>query len=147
MYINIMFALILKPSLWVCALFVWVALSFRQQKSSCQGDFSYNHGKTNCSVSRLGNNLVFVIFLLFFLKYTLCCWRNKKVSCNLFHLIMASWSFCCRLAGCGFFLFQQNDIFINTNEHVWTCWHCAVNMKWCRLALKVKYYKEEHFPH
>lgn len=88
------------------------------------------------------------ILSLFFPYSFLSKWRTYCIaegtrkstavySITLWHLgfFAADW-----LAG-----FQQNDFFIITNEHVWTCWHLAVTMKWCKLGLKVKNEQERFF--
>lgn len=65
---SIVFCQILKPYLVnVCFCLCELPSVPSALKSSWQSDFSYNHGKTN-SVSRLGNNLVFV-FSFFFASF------------------------------------------------------------------------------
>lgn len=70
------------------------------------------------------------------MENTLHCWKDKKVNCSLFFIKLGH--LCLSAADWLAFLLQHNYFFIITNEHVWTRWHLAVNITWCKLGLKVK---------
>lgn len=99
---------------------------------------TYNHGK---AAESPGSETILPLCVCFFppslYKRRTCCtaWKDEKVNCFfIIRLRRLSLSAADRLA----FPFWQNYLFLITNEHVWTCWHLAVNTRWSELCRKVK---------